>query len=175
MKKRCYDTKTPGFKNWGGRGISICEKWLSFPAFYEDMKGSWFPGATIDRIDNDGDYDPANCQWLTRGENISKSHLGKMVSSETRLKLSEAKKGCKPWNAGISTGKQTEETKIKRNKKLKGKVRSEETRHRMRKPKGDEHRKNMKTAYQERPLCSCLHCRKVLKSFLLNSHLNHVR
>lgn len=68
MKQRCYNHRHSQFKNYGARGIVVCERWLdSFDAFFADM-GLQPLGMTLDRRDNDGNYEPSNCQWATRLE-----------------------------------------------------------------------------------------------------------
>lgn len=64
MKARCLNPKSDNFKWYGGRGISICQRWMSFSNFFDDM--SIRPnGCTLDRIKNDGNYSPDNCKWST--------------------------------------------------------------------------------------------------------------
>lgn len=67
MLARCYDVKHPQFKDYGGRGIKVCARWLeSFDYFLADM-GQRPAGRTLDRYpDSDGHYEPGNCRWATR-------------------------------------------------------------------------------------------------------------
>lgn len=69
IKTRCLNEKTPKFKYWGGRGIRVCDRWKnSFELFYEDMKEGYSDNLSIDRIDNDGNYEKDNCKWSTAKE-----------------------------------------------------------------------------------------------------------
>lgn len=68
MIQRCTNPHTKAFKNYGGRGITICDRWRrSFEAFLADM-GEPPDGHTLDRKNNDGCYEPDNCRWATRAE-----------------------------------------------------------------------------------------------------------
>lgn len=69
MKRRCVDPKRPAYARYGGRGIRICAAWLSsFEAFYADMGPRPSRLHSLDRIDNDGNYEPGNCRWATAAE-----------------------------------------------------------------------------------------------------------
>lgn len=79
MKERCYNKKNMAYKNYGGRGIKVCDRWLDradgFTNFFSDM-GKRPEGCSLDRIDTNGDYRPENCKWSNRQQqNINRRNV----------------------------------------------------------------------------------------------------
>lgn len=72
IKKRCYSKSHAQYGDYGGRGISVCQRWLdSFESFFTDVGRAPSPAHTIDRSENDGNYEPGNVRWATRSEQNS--------------------------------------------------------------------------------------------------------
>jgi hypothetical protein len=81
MLSRCNKPSHKSYKDYGGRGIKVCERWRSFPAFFEDMAASYSPGLTIERKDNNGDYSPSNCRWATEAEQHSNTRANVFIQT----------------------------------------------------------------------------------------------
>ncbi len=85
MKQRCYYHKTRCFHVWGGRGITVCDRWKnSFTAFYDDMGTKPFKGAQLDRINNDGNYEPENCRWVTAKQNSQNASYCRLSDNDVK-------------------------------------------------------------------------------------------
>ncbi len=98
MKQRCLNSKVRNWEDYGGRGITVCDRWRdSFEAFYADMGPRQSPDHSIDRIDNDGNYEPGNCQWRLRKDQVRnrRSNVIVVVGGEPVV-LSDAAR-----NAGV--------------------------------------------------------------------------
>ena len=73
MMSRCTNPNNQDFKWYGGKGITVWVEWTEFEGFNRDMGATWFVGATIDRIDSDGNYNASNCRWIPRADNARRS------------------------------------------------------------------------------------------------------
>jgi hypothetical protein len=79
MLQRCRNPNNKGYKYYGGRGIKVCKRWSKFQNFLTDM-GDRPEGMTIERVNNDGDYKPSNCKWVSHKENCNNRRNKKIVS-----------------------------------------------------------------------------------------------
>jgi len=114
MKNRCYNEKSEQYKDWGGRGIKVCDRWLeSFENFLADMGARPSKNHSIDRKDVNGNYEPSNCRWATKleqGENRRPNKL--ILNIETGVFFNTL---CEAANAH-SIKRQALEQRLKRSK-----------------------------------------------------------
>ncbi len=88
MLTRCRNRNSKSWPLYGGRGISVCERWLKFESFLSDM-GDRPAGTTLERIDNDGNYEPGNCRWATiREQLLNRRNTVTMMVDGVRVPLS---------------------------------------------------------------------------------------
>lgn len=83
MKSRCYKKSCSQYHNYGGRGIKVCDRWINNPkAFLEDMGKKPTPNHSLDRIDNNGDYEPSNCKWSTLQEQSNNKRTSRFITHQ---------------------------------------------------------------------------------------------
>lgn len=89
MRARCLDPKDKDYPRWGGRGIKVCKAWAdSFVEFYKDM-GERPKGHTIDRINNEGDYEPGNCRWAVQKTQSNNTRANYYVEYQGRTQTAK--------------------------------------------------------------------------------------
>jgi len=80
MKSRCNNKNATGYKNYGGRGITVCDRWDLYENFYKDM-GERPTGTTLDKIDNNGNYYKDNCRWATQKEQTNNRRTCRFITA----------------------------------------------------------------------------------------------
>ena len=99
MKDRCLNKNNHAYPIYGGRGVTVCERWLKFENFYADM-GDRPDGLTLDRRNNDAGYSPSNCRWATRIEQARNQRLRKTNKSGVKgVSMQDGK-----WRTRIKVG-----------------------------------------------------------------------
>lgn len=94
MKSRCLRPSCPKYHRYGGRGIKICAEWCNVKGFYDwAMANGYQDGLTIDRIDNDGDYVPENCRWVSMAQNSRAKTTTKITFEQAATIRVRAKNG----------------------------------------------------------------------------------
>lgn len=89
LKQRCMNPKCRAYKNYGGRGIGVCDEWMEFEPFLEwALSSGYQKGLELDRTDNSLGYSPDNCRWITRRENLNNRRVTVMLTvyGETKPK-----------------------------------------------------------------------------------------
>lgn len=87
MRDRCYNPNNRTYKNYGGRGIKVCEEWKDFQKFYDDMGTRPSSRHSLDKIDVDGDYELTNCRWSLPKVQANNRQIRKSIRAWTDAEL----------------------------------------------------------------------------------------
>lgn len=104
MVGRCKNENNNNFSYYGGRGISVCNRWLNVENFIEDMYQTYKEGLEIDRRDNDGNYEPSNCRWVT-GSTQQRNTRKIYSHNKSGYRGVHARKNTKKWMSQIVVNK----------------------------------------------------------------------
>lgn len=109
MLRRCTNETASDYPRYGGRGITVCERWRNFHSFYADM-GERPEGCSLDRIDNDGNYEPGNCRWATWIEQANNKRTNRVVTyRERQMSVADAAR-----LAGAGVSRESAHSRLKR-------------------------------------------------------------
>ena len=108
MLQRCTNPKNKAFARYGGRGIVVCERWRTFQHFMTDMGPQPSPEHSIDRINNDGNYEPGNCRWATVSQNNSNKSTCFKIEYNGRIQTATE------WAQEIGVSRQAFTARLKR-------------------------------------------------------------
>lgn len=92
MRQRCTNPENKDWKNYGGRGVTVCKRWAdSFAAFWEDMGPTWALGLTLDRRNNDVGYTKRNCRWATAEQQSNNTRVNRWLTTpDGRMTVAQA-------------------------------------------------------------------------------------
>jgi hypothetical protein len=108
MKMRCLNASHPSYKDYGERGITICDKWMTFEGFYEDMESGYSDKLSLDRKDNSKGYYKENCRWATKEQQQNNTRWNRYLTyNGTTLSVSQ-------WARQLGIGVNTLATRIRR-------------------------------------------------------------
>jgi hypothetical protein len=97
MKARCDNSNSTSYKNYGARGVKYCEEWADFSKFLADVGEKPFPEASLDRVDNNGHYEPGNVRWADRSTQRRNSR-GTLIPVEINGKTKLLNEWCLEYN-----------------------------------------------------------------------------
>lgn len=86
IKDRCFNPNSDSYEYYGGRGITVCERWMEFKNFFSDMGHPPTTKHTINRIDNNGNYEPGNCEWSTHSDQMRNTRVNRIFSRNGETK-----------------------------------------------------------------------------------------
>jgi len=95
MIRRCHSKDDNNYKDYGGRGITVCDRWKDIKTFVSDMSSSHKNGLTLDRIDNDGNYCKENCRWATPKQQTRNKRVNVVYKGECAVDAAKRLGGCK--------------------------------------------------------------------------------
>jgi hypothetical protein len=112
MLHRCNSPSNIGYHNYGGRGISVCERWMEFSNFHADMGSPPTSKHTLDRINGDGNYEPNNCRWADRATQSRNGRRARTISANGRAMC------IKDWSDTLGVNYQTMRTWLRRGRTI---------------------------------------------------------